>query len=111
MSEQQTSDWRVLTIVSDASIAAVWAAVILMVLVLVSYAAFVAMPVAILGMVAPLPGVSTGVMALLYVAALTLVKLMALGFVGIAFGLWMWKQRLLRRLLAAQTSAVAGSGE
>lgn len=84
----------------DAMVACIWAAIALYAMVLVSFGVFLAAGPGIVAFYARIWGISPAAMAIIWVAALGLLKLIALSFAAVALALWVWKRRVERREMA-----------
>jgi len=104
MSDEQARDRHLLLVLDDAMIASVWAAVVLIALTLLGFVLLVTMRWPLVRDIGDASGVTTSVMAIIWVCAVTLLKLTALSFAAIAFGLWIWKRRLARRIAEPKPS-------
>jgi len=103
MNEEQARERRTLLVLTDAMVASLWVAVVLLALTLVSALPLVAMRPTLVSLVAQLSGVTPGVMAIIWVCAVVMLKVTAISFAAMAFGLWVWKRRLERRMAEAHT--------
>jgi hypothetical protein len=104
MSEEHASRTGLLATLNDAMVASIWVAIVLYLLTLLSFLILVVGQPGILTTFAPVQGMSMGAMAIIWVASLALLKLTAVSFAAIAFGLWVWKRRLARRLVEGQAA-------
>lgn len=84
-------------VVRDAMVACIWAAIALYAMVLVSFGVFLSTGPGIVAFYARVWGISPAAMAIVWVSALGLLKLIALSFAAMALGLWVWKRRVERR--------------
>jgi hypothetical protein len=98
VSDDQSRDKRLLAILHDAMVACIWAAVVLYALTLLSWAVFLATRETMLVSFARMYGVSENVFAILWLCGVALMKLTALSFAAMAFGLWIWRRRQARRM-------------
>lgn len=98
MNSDQAQDRKLVEVLRDATAACLWTAVVLYALVILSWLVYLVARPSILETFAPGFGVSAEAMAVVWLSALALVKVVAVTFVAMAVGLWTWKRRLLRRL-------------
>ena len=98
VSSETTPEQRLLLILDDAMMASIWVAVVLMALVMISFVVLICARGCLVAFVGELSGVSAEAMAIIWISALALFKLTALSFASIAFGLWVWKRRVARRM-------------
>ena len=97
LSTEASNDQRLLDGLADCMVASIWVAVVLMIVVWTGFLTLVGAP----GLGATSAGwfgISPYAMTIIWVAALSLLKLTALTFAATAYGLWIWKRRLARRM-------------
>jgi len=97
MSNNEGHEETMAVTLHDAMVACLWVALALYATVLISFAIFLASGPELVSLVASMWGISTAAMAIIWVSALGLLKLVALSFVAAALGLWVWKRRIERR--------------
>lgn len=81
-----------------AAVGFAWTALVVMVLVWISYGAYMLERGSSAGLVAHMWGVSPSLVAKIWIGALAATKLLALWFAGVALSLWIWRNRLVRSL-------------
>ena len=96
VSTEAPDERRMLDALTDCMAACVWVAVVLYALVWVSFLTLIVAP-GLKALVAGWCGISPQAVAIIWVAALALVKLTALTFAATAFGAWLWRRRVVRR--------------
>jgi hypothetical protein len=104
MSDEPAQERRLLLVLDDAMVASIWAAVALMALTLLGFVLLITMRPTLVSLIADLSGVTTSAMAIIWVCGVTLLKLTAISFAAIAFGLWIWRRRLSRRIAESKPS-------
>lgn len=82
----------------DAAVGFAWAALVVMVLVWISYAAYMVERAVAPGLVTDMWGVPPATGAKIWVAGMAATKLLALWFAGVALALWVWRNRVVHRL-------------
>lgn len=97
MGDERPHGDELASVLHDAMVASSWAAIALYAMVLVSFGVFLGVGPGMVAFYAKVWGLSPTTMAVVWVSALALLKLIALSFAAMAFGLWVWKRRLERR--------------
>ena len=97
VSTEASNDQRLLDGLTDCMVASIWVAVVLMIVVWIGFLMLVGAP-GLGATSAGWCGISPDAMAIIWVAALSLLKLTALTFAATAYGLWIWKRRMERRM-------------
>jgi hypothetical protein len=96
--EERAAEVRLAHALQDAAAGFAWTALVVMVLVWISYAAFLVERATTPGLVTHMWGVPPATAAKIWVGALAATKLLALWFAGMAFALWVWRNRVVRRV-------------
>lgn len=96
--DERASQVRLAHQLQHAAAGAAWTALVVMVLVWISYGVYMLERGPASGLVAQMWGVPPGTMAKIWVASLAATKLLALWFAGVALSLWIWRNRLVRGL-------------
>jgi len=105
MNTDEGHDRRLVAVLHDAMVASLWVALAMYGLTLLSFAVIAASHGWQAAFGGRLMGVGPETMAIVSVAALSCMKLTAVGFLALALGLGIWKRRTTRRLARSEPVA------
>ena len=98
MDDEQVKDRRLADILGDVMWATIWAAIVTYVLTIISFAAYWISRSAAPGWASGVMGLDPHSVAVIWMAAVVLMKVTAFSLAVMAFAIWIWKRRVLRRL-------------
>ena len=98
MANGSDQDKRLLTILDDAMWATIWCALALAVLLTLSFVMFLVVRSMGADFSMRMWGLTPIATAVVWIGTIALGKLTAWSFIAMAFGLWVWKRRVSRRL-------------
>jgi hypothetical protein len=96
--DERADEARLAHRLQDAAAGFAWTALVGMGVVWISYAVYLLERGTAPGLVTHMWGVPPATAAKIWVGALAATKLLALWFAGVAFALWVWRNRVVRRL-------------
>ncbi|MCX7597319.1 MAG: hypothetical protein N2512_00405 [Armatimonadetes bacterium] len=97
MGDERTQGDGLALVLHDAAVACIWVAAALYAMVLVSFGILLTAGPGMVAFYYRVWGISPAAMAIIWVSALGLLKLIALSFAAMALGLWVWEKRVERR--------------
>jgi len=98
MDDERAKDRRLASILADVMWATIWAAVVTYALTVLSFAMYWILRGAAPGFAPGIMDLDPHAVAVIWMAALVLLKVTALSFAVTAFAIWIWKRRVLGRI-------------